>query len=89
MTTSLPADFTAADRDGSALRRDFAFAFLYAEYDGGAIDPYAHTLEALIETYEMVLGDAKRRWPSLNIDAEWSAMGDWLSERGYVEPQYR
>jgi hypothetical protein len=68
------------------LREMFAQEFLSTEE---GLDPFDHTIEALIERYEMVLGEAHRRWPSLNIDREWSTMGDWLSENGYVEPQYR
>lgn len=71
--------------NGSALRAEFTHQFLCEE----GLNPFDFTMEELIEKFEMELGEAKRRWVSLNVDAEWAAMGDWLSERGYVEPQYR
>lgn len=47
------------------------------------------SIEELCEVYDMELGEAKRRWPSLNTDSEWAEMDRWLSERGYIEPKYR
>lgn len=57
----------------------------FLDYDAaqtGYGDLTEKSLDELIEVYDMELGEAKRRYPSLNTDSEWSRMDDWLSDRG-------
>lgn len=89
MTEIQPYEFTAQEIDGTALREDFVQKFLYVEAMNEGIDPFDHTMEELIEKFDMALGEAKRRWPHLDTDAEWADMDHWLSERGYIEPKFR
>ena len=85
MTTIASPEFTASEIDGTALRQTFADKFLSEE----GLNPFDFTMEELIDKFDMELGEAKRRWPSLSVDREWADMDQWLSERGYVEPEYR
>lgn len=85
MTDIRPYEPTAQEIDGSALREEFVQKFLYTE----GINPFDHTMEELIEQFDMALGEAKRRWPRLDTAAEWADMDHWLTERYYVEPQFR
>lgn len=68
------------------LRADFTAEFLYTVPD---LDPFEKNMEQLIEFYDMELGEAKQRWPSLNSAQEWANMQTWLSEHGYVAPEMR
>lgn len=63
------------------IREAFVQEFLYTE----GIDPFGHTLAELIDLYEMRLGEAKNRWPTIDVGAEWAAMDRWLSEHGAVD----
>lgn len=66
-----------------AIREEFINKFLdYDAAQSGYGDLTEKSLPELVEVYEMELDEAKRRWPSLSIDREWSDMGDWLSDRG-------
>lgn len=71
--------------DTPDLRRMFATEFLASPQDHteAIVDG---TMEELIEEFDTELAQAKKRWPSLSVDAEWAKMDRWLSEYGYVEP---
>lgn len=77
--------FTQQEIDGTALRADYVMKFLYTE----DVNPFDHSMEELIELWEMSLGNAKQRWPRLDVGAEQADMDHWLTEHGYIEPQYR
>lgn len=85
MTNIEPYTFTPAEIDGTALREDYVMKFLYTE-DVNYAD---HSMEELIELWEMSLGNAKQRWPRLDVAAEQADMDQWLSEHGYIAPEYR
>jgi hypothetical protein len=40
------------------------------------------SLPELVEVFDMELQDAKAQWPTIDLDAEWSEMDSWLSDRG-------
>jgi hypothetical protein len=67
----------------SDLRESFVQQFLSTT---AGLDPFEHSLEELIEMFDMELAAAKKHWSSVNIDREFHEMGQWLSDRGYVEP---
>jgi hypothetical protein len=67
------------------IREAFTFEFLYLVED---LNPLDKTIAELTELFDQQLGEAKRRWPSINTDEEWSRMQDWLSDRGVTRDQY-
>jgi len=66
------------------LRAEFADKFLASPQDH-ADQIGDGDMQSLIDDFDEELCAAKKRWPSLDIDAEWSEMDRWLSERGYTE----
>lgn len=74
----------------TSIQLTTAFIDRFLDYDAAQQnygDLTEKTIEGLIEVYDMELGEAKRRWPSLDTGAEWSEMDRWLDERGYTAPQ--
>lgn len=86
MTDIQPHEFTAEETTGEAYTRDFIKKFLPG-WTGQKV--WAASMKELIEMYQDELDKAKQRWPRLDTAATWADMDHWLSERGYVEPQYR
>ena len=83
--TIQPYVFTASEINGDALRVDFLDKFL----EEGSADWSEGPIEDLIELFVEQLGEAKRKWASIDCDAEIADMERWLSERGYIAPEYR
>lgn len=73
--------------DTAELRRDFAEKFLAAPQDHNEqiIDGI---MQSLIDDFDEELCLAKKRWTHIDVSAEWADMDHWLSERGYIDPQY-
>lgn len=66
-----------------------AFINKFLDYDAAQQnygDLTEKSVEELTEVYDLELGEAKYRYPTINTDREWSDMLDWLSDRGYVAP---
>jgi hypothetical protein len=70
--------------DTIALRVEFAERFLASPQDH-ADQIIDGEMQALIDDFDGELCAAKKRWPSLDTDAEWAEMDRWLSEHGYTE----
>lgn len=65
------------------LRADFTSNFLpYVE----GLDPFSHTMEELLELWDIELNSAKQRWQSMSLGQERAAVDQWLSDNGYREP---
>lgn len=67
------------------LRNAFANEFLASpqEHDDAIVDG---PMEHLITQFDAELAKAKRHWKTVNVDAEWANMDQWLSDHGYVDP---
>lgn len=73
--------------DTLELRREFAEQFLASpqDHNEAILDG---PMQSLIDEFDTELAVAKKRWTHINTDAEWAEMDQWLSDRGYIEPQY-
>lgn len=71
--------------DTMELRRKFAEKFLAApqEHEQAILDG---PMDTLIDEFDTELAAARKRYRSLNIDAEWAEMDSWLAEHDYVDP---
>lgn len=68
--------------DTIELRRQFAEKFLASPQDHNDVI-LEGAMDQLIAEFDAELSDAKKRYPTINTDAEWAEMDRWLSERDY------
>lgn len=73
--------------DTAELRREFAEKFLASPQDHNE-QILDGEMQSLIDDFDEELCNAKKRWTHIDTGAEWSDMDHWLSEHGYIEPQY-
>lgn len=73
--------------DTPELRREFAERFLASPQDHGEqiIDG---EMQSLIDDFDEELCLAKKRWTHIDTAAEWAEMDQWLSDRGYIDPEH-
>lgn len=73
--------------DTAELRREFAEKFLASPQDHNE-QILDGEMQSLIDDFDEELCNMRKRYSSINTDAEWAEMDRWLSERGYIETQY-
>lgn len=69
------------------LRREFAERFLASPQDHNE-QILDGEMQSLIDDFDEELCRAKKRWTHIDVNAEWADMDRWLSERGYIDPEY-